>query len=524
VTAVGEPDVTVVVPVYNTMPYLTATLESLVRQTLVTREGRTERLQVVAVDDGSTDGSGAELDAYAARHPGLFTVVHQENSGGPAAPCNVGLEHARGRYVFFLGADDYFGDEALERLVARADEWESDVVCARIVGEGGRWVNQVLYASDAQDVPFPSAELASALSNTKLFRRSLLADHGIRFARDLKVGSDQPFTIEAMLHARRISVLGDYDYYHAVKREDASNITYSSDWRSRLAGISAVVEHVADVVGPGDGRDLLLGRHFSGEIATLLRRDFYEVDEAEQAELVAAVNALAADYLTEPMLPRLRVLDRWRFLLARDDDLARLRTLAGLDEGAAPMQVDGDRVTLHYPDLPPSVAADSDRIGRHLGAALGPATVALDGSDLYVAVPTTLVAPSHPVTRIALAHARDGASPPARSYPRDPGAGVLSAPAELRDGTLLARLDLGRLPDAAAGPVELAVRVQFDIGARTFGLPVPFGRSQAAPRRDEGADHQVTARADGGSMTVVDVVRPGRPMIEKLRARWGRKR
>ena len=98
----GEPDVTVVVPVYNTMTYLTAKLDSLVRQTLITREGRHERLEVVAVDDGSTDGSGEELDRYAARHPDLFTVVHQPNSGGPAGPCNVGLARARGRYVFFL--------------------------------------------------------------------------------------------------------------------------------------------------------------------------------------------------------------------------------------------------------------------------------------------------------------------------------------------------------------------------------------------------------------------------------------
>jgi glycosyltransferase involved in cell wall biosynthesis len=516
---VDEPDVTVVVPVYNTMPYLTTTLDSLVRQTL-----GPDRLEVVAVDDGSTDGSGAELDRYAAQHPGLFTVVHQENSGGPARPCNVGLALARGRYVFFLGADDYLGDEALERLVATADLWESDVVCARIVGEGGRWVNQSLYAEDAADVPFPSAELASALSNTKLFRRSVLAEHDITYAQDLAVGSDQPFTIEAMLHARRISVLGDYDYYHAVKRDDASNITYSSGWRSRLAGISAIVRHVADLVGPGEGRDVLLGRHFSGEIATLLRRDFHEVDEAQQVELVTAVNALAADYLTDPMLPRLRVLDRWRFQLARAGDLDRLRTLAGLDEDPAPVQVDGDLVVLHYPGLPPTTAADSDRIGRHLAAALGPATIAIDGRDLLVAVPAALLAPSRPVTRIALAPARDGQSPPARSYPRDPGAGLLSAPAELQDGTLLSRLDLADLPPGPPGPAVLALRVQFDIGTRTFGLPVPFGRSQAATPAHVGDDHQVTARADRGSMTVVEMVRPDRPMLDKLRARWGRKK
>ena len=80
--AFPTPDVTVIIPVYNTMPYLTACLQSMVDQTI-----GADRMEVVAVDDGSTDGSGEELERFAADHPGLFTVLHQENSGGPAGPC-----------------------------------------------------------------------------------------------------------------------------------------------------------------------------------------------------------------------------------------------------------------------------------------------------------------------------------------------------------------------------------------------------------------------------------------------------
>jgi glycosyltransferase involved in cell wall biosynthesis len=75
------PDVTVIIPVYNTMPYLTACLQSMVDQTI-----GAHRMEVVAIDDGSTDGSGEELERFAADHPGLFTVLHQENSRGPAGP------------------------------------------------------------------------------------------------------------------------------------------------------------------------------------------------------------------------------------------------------------------------------------------------------------------------------------------------------------------------------------------------------------------------------------------------------
>jgi len=73
------------------------------------------RVEVVAVDDGSTDGSGEQLEILAKFWDNLI-VVHQENSDGPSRPRNVGLEKATGRFVFFLDADDYLGPEALQRM------------------------------------------------------------------------------------------------------------------------------------------------------------------------------------------------------------------------------------------------------------------------------------------------------------------------------------------------------------------------------------------------------------------------
>ena len=111
------PDVSVIVAVYNTMPYLTECLRSLVTQSI-----GLDRMEIIAVNDGSTDDSPRELERFAKRYPSVMKVLHQANSGGPATPSNRGLEVARGRYVFFIGSDDYLGHEALERLVAGADE------------------------------------------------------------------------------------------------------------------------------------------------------------------------------------------------------------------------------------------------------------------------------------------------------------------------------------------------------------------------------------------------------------------
>ncbi|RBL84108.1 glycosyltransferase family 2 protein, partial [Streptomyces cavourensis] len=187
----APPDVTVVVAVYNTMPYLTECLNSLLGQSI----GH-ERLEVIAVDDGSTDDSGRELDRFAAEHPDVITVVHQPNSGGPAAPSNRALELATGRFVYFIGSDDHLGEEALERMVACADADGSDVVVGRMAGVNGRYVHQKLYKEGRREVTLFDSALPFTLANTKLFRRELVEKYGLRFPEDMPVGSDQPFTIE----------------------------------------------------------------------------------------------------------------------------------------------------------------------------------------------------------------------------------------------------------------------------------------------------------------------------------------
>ena len=331
-----------VLPVYNTMPYLTRCLDSLVEQSL-----GLGRIQVIAVDDGSTDDSPEVLDSYAVRHPGSFQVVHQANSGGPAEPCNRGLELAGGRYVFFLGADDYLGREALERLVRAATHWDSDVIFGRMVGVGGRYVDQRMFGASRREVDFLNSPLAFAVSNTKLFRRSLIEQHRIRYALDLRVSSDQPFTVAALLKSRRISVLSGYPFYYAVRRVDDSNITYSSHWTTRLTDITAIMEHLAGLVGPGSVRDALFHRHFQWEMDKLLRNELPKLDEHEQRALIQGVSAVADRYLTPGVSRRLAPKFRLPISLARAgrlDDTARRSRLPTHDGAAVVGAVGGGRV------------------------------------------------------------------------------------------------------------------------------------------------------------------------------------
>jgi glycosyltransferase involved in cell wall biosynthesis len=201
---VAQPDVSVIIGAYEAMPYLVECLASVEAQTI-----DPERIEVIAVDDGSTDGTGEYLEEFAARAPMHVTVIRQENSGGPSGPRNVGLGKASGRYVFFLDADDRLGAEALERMVAMADRNGTDVVLGKVEGIN-RKPPRSMWGKTLERTDVYSSNIKFTLSAQKLFRRALLDRHGMRFDESLWTGEDALFTMEAYLRADGVSVVADY--------------------------------------------------------------------------------------------------------------------------------------------------------------------------------------------------------------------------------------------------------------------------------------------------------------------------
>ena len=116
--------ISVIVPVFNTEEYLDKCLESIARQTFAD-------LQIIVVDDGSTDGSGGICEAWAARDS-RFQVIHQENRGLSAAR-NRGIGMARGEYLCFVDSDDFLLPDCLETLLKLCADHGADMsVCSHI--------------------------------------------------------------------------------------------------------------------------------------------------------------------------------------------------------------------------------------------------------------------------------------------------------------------------------------------------------------------------------------------------------
>ena len=155
-----------------------------------------------------------------AREHGNVTLLRSDHSGSPSMPRNIGFEHGTGDYVFFLDADDRLDPRALEGLVDAAESNGSDIVLGRLDGMNGRGVPSSMFSETVLDADLVEQNLFFALGPTKLFRRSLIEQHGLRFPTDIRVGQDQPFVAEALLLARRVSVLADRSYYYARFAED----------------------------------------------------------------------------------------------------------------------------------------------------------------------------------------------------------------------------------------------------------------------------------------------------------------
>ncbi|MFF7530632.1 glycosyltransferase family 2 protein [Streptomyces bobili] len=357
---VAEPDVSVIIGAYEAMPYLVECLASVEAQSL-----DPARIEVIAVDDGSTDGSGDCLEEFAARVPMAVTVIRQENSGGPSGPRNVGLAKATGRYVFFLDADDRLGPEALERMVAMADRNGTDVVLGRVEGVD-RKAPRSMWGKTLERTDVFSSNIKFTLSAQKLFRRALLERHGMHFDESLWTGEDAVFTMEAYLRADGVSVVADYTCYYLVGRSDGKHVTKSGSYTLRFDSARALTELIARMLPPGAKRDVLMVRPFLVTLLPQFGPVFLRNDEDIRRTKLELAKPLMDAYWNEGVSHRLKVHERLRLHLVaegRADLLADvIEFIRDKREPDPVLEKRGTRLYLAYPHFRDRAAGIPDRV------------------------------------------------------------------------------------------------------------------------------------------------------------------
>jgi len=321
--------VSVVMPVYNTGAYLRPALESLEQQDLPA-----DQFEVVAVDDGSTDGSGELLDSWAATRPNV-RVLHQPNSGWPGQPRNRGVDACRGEYVLFMDADDYLALHTVRRLHEFATEHGSDVVVPRLTGVGGRWTSDRPWARTEADADL--RRVFRTLSPQKLFRRAFLEEQQLRFPEGKVRLEDGIFLARAYLTARRVSTLADADYYFLRERAGGGNISAAPlDPDGYLGSVATIGRTVRELCSDTDmADDIVLDLYRRKALKVFAPDRFLGYRPALRSAWTDAVRRLADELVPVTLEQRLPEPHRTRSALARARDVEGQVAFAALHSSAA---------------------------------------------------------------------------------------------------------------------------------------------------------------------------------------------
>lgn len=216
-------EVSIIVPVYNIANYLPRCVNSLLKQDIV-------NIEVLLVDDGSSDGSSQLCDDFAQKD-GRIRVIHQKNSGVSSAR-NRGISEARGRYIGFADGDDWVAEDMFSALFNIAEEQAADVVicdCFTACGKSleldslcGVPQNKLL----KKESILPEWLLNMAGVAWRCFYRADLLKQGVCFPTSMKISEDRVFNISAMGRAESIYYLPKPLYYRFVRKGSAVNRYY----------------------------------------------------------------------------------------------------------------------------------------------------------------------------------------------------------------------------------------------------------------------------------------------------------
>ena len=223
-------DFSVVMAVYNVEKYLREAVESLIKQTI-----GFSHIQLIMVNDGSTDGSGAICDEYAKQYPKNVVVIHKEN-GGVSSARNAGLEFIEGRYLNFMDSDDKFSANAFQKVLAFFNKHitETDVVAVPMMffdGAKGEHPQNRKFrlGPDVLDL-FENPDITNFCTNSSFVITKSVG--GLTFDERLTIAEDAKYMMAVLLKKMKLGLVADTCYYYR-KRSSGEESAVQSSIRKR---------------------------------------------------------------------------------------------------------------------------------------------------------------------------------------------------------------------------------------------------------------------------------------------------
>ncbi len=234
--------ISVIVPVYNVEKYLEKSIDSIMNQTY-------KDLEIILVDDGSSDGSSVICDAYAQRDKRI-TVIHKQN-GGVSSARNIGINTSQGHYLSFVDPDDIIDLDMMQTLYNSLTEKGGDIATCDIqpFKEGetpdkdlAKNVVQVFSGKEALKEMLYQRHIVNGPC-AKLYKKELFK--GIRFLESITIAEDLEINYQLFIKAKKVIVNSSKDYYYLQRSGSAMHSTFSS---KRMDGLIITKKILKDCV------------------------------------------------------------------------------------------------------------------------------------------------------------------------------------------------------------------------------------------------------------------------------------
>lgn len=213
--------VSVIIPVYNCIKYLDKAVRSVILQT------EFSDIELILVDDGSTDGSEMLCDSYAKEFENI-SVIHQKNSGVSVAR-NNGINAARGEYVAFLDGDDEYKPGFISEMLKAAD---ADLVCCDYYVHSddesniGKYFKEKKYMKNEFDLEFLKNIIHSEFYScwNKLYKKEIIDNYNISFPVGVKYAEDMVFVFEYLKHCESFYFISSPLYHYNINPDNATSV------------------------------------------------------------------------------------------------------------------------------------------------------------------------------------------------------------------------------------------------------------------------------------------------------------
>lgn len=266
----------VIVPVYNSEKYLRQCLDSLISQTYAD-------MQIVLVNDGSKDGSGAICEEYKQKYSRIVKYLSKQNEGVMAAWID-GVKIADGEYIGFVDSDDYCDSTRFKAFMDSIELTDADITIGsyktvdengqiHVVGKRAEKLEQgVCEKAKLEDIKnsFYLGPAFSALRWEKVVKKQLIVNNMHYFDTKISMGDDIVFTIATLLDAKKISIIDDNGYYY---RYNDASITHSFSQKriEELCRLYRNMDYICNEKGYDACRNLEYKRQLSATISLLLK-------------------------------------------------------------------------------------------------------------------------------------------------------------------------------------------------------------------------------------------------------------